>query len=78
MGGLFHYARHVNYFGDEVLFTSYVLMTGRAGLLVIPVLMAFGFVFANIPAQDLYLEERYGDEYRAYARTLKRFIPYIY
>jgi protein-S-isoprenylcysteine O-methyltransferase Ste14 len=77
-GGLFRYARHINYFGDEILFTGWVLMTGRAGLLLIPVIMAFGFIFANIPALDRYLEERYGDEYRAYAQTVKRFIPYIY
>jgi protein-S-isoprenylcysteine O-methyltransferase Ste14 len=77
-GGLFRFARHINYFGDEVLFIGWVLMTGRLGLLLIPVFMAFGFIFANIPALDRYLEERYGDEYRAYAQTVKRFIPYIY
>ena len=53
-------------------------MAGRAGLLFLPVIMAFGFVFANIPALDQYLEERYGDEYRAYAQTVKCFIPCLY
>ena len=76
-GGLFRYARHINYFGDEVLFTGWVLVTGRVALLVIPVLMALGFVLLNIPVLDRYLEERYGDEYRAYARTVKRFVPYV-
>jgi steroid 5-alpha reductase family enzyme len=77
-GGLFRYSRHINYFGDEVLFTGWVLLTGRAGLLLIPVIMACGFIFINIPALDRYLQERYGDEYRTYERTVKRFIPYIY
>jgi protein-S-isoprenylcysteine O-methyltransferase Ste14 len=77
-GGLFRYARHINYFGDEVLFTGWVLMTGRLGLLLIPVIMAFGFMFVNVPAQDRYLKERYGQEYQTYARGVKRFIPYIY
>jgi steroid 5-alpha reductase family enzyme len=77
-GGLFRYARHINYFGDEVLFTGWALVTGRAGLLLVPVIMAFGFIFANIPALDRYLEERYGDEYRAYAQKVKGFIPYLY
>jgi steroid 5-alpha reductase family enzyme len=77
-GGLFRYARHINYFGDEVLFTGWALMTGRAVLLLIPVIMALGFIFVNIPALDRYLAERYGDEYRKYARTAKRFIPYVY
>jgi protein-S-isoprenylcysteine O-methyltransferase Ste14 len=77
-GGLFRYARHINYFGDEILFTGWVLMTGRAGLLLVPVIMTFGFIFLNILALDRYLEQRYGDEYRTYARAVKRFIPYIY
>jgi protein-S-isoprenylcysteine O-methyltransferase Ste14 len=77
-GGLFRYARHINYFGDEVLFTGWVLMTGRAALLIIAVIMACGFIFANIPALDRYLQERYGDEYLTYARDVKSFIPFIY
>jgi steroid 5-alpha reductase family enzyme len=77
-GGLFQYARHINYFGDEVLFTGWVLMTGRLELLLIPAIMASGFIFANIPALDRYLEERYGDEYRSYAQKVKGFIPYLY
>jgi len=76
-GGLFRYARHINYFGDEVLFTGWVLLTGQTALLVIPILMALGFFFGNIPALDRYLAERYGDEYRVYARTVKSFIPYV-
>jgi len=77
-GGLFRYTRHINYFGDEVLFTGWVLVTGQMELLIIPGIMAFGFLFENIPALDRYLEERYGDDYRNYARTVKRFIPYVY
>lgn len=77
-GGFFRYSRHINYFGDEVLFTGWALMTGRLGLLLIPAIMASGFIFANIPALDRYLEERYGDEYRSYAQKVKSFIPYLY
>lgn len=77
-GGLFRYSRHINYFGDEVLFTGWALMTGRLGLLLIPIILAFGFIFTNIPVLDRYLEEKYGNEYHTYARTVKRFIPYLY
>ncbi len=76
--GFFRYSRHINYFGDEVLFFGWVLMTGRPALMVIPMLMLCGFVFANVPAQDRYLAERYGEEYRAYAKRTSRLIPYIY
>lgn len=77
-GGLFRYARHINYFGDEILFTGWTLITGQMELLIIPIMMAFGFLFVNIPALDRYLEERYSDDFRGYARRTKRFIPYIY
>jgi protein-S-isoprenylcysteine O-methyltransferase Ste14 len=76
--GFFQYAQHINYFGDMVLFTGWVLLTGRPALLSIPALMFCGFVFVNIPAQDRYLEERYGEEYRLYAKRTARLIPYIY
>jgi protein-S-isoprenylcysteine O-methyltransferase Ste14 len=77
-GGLLGYARHINYFGDLVLFTGWALMTGRAGLLVIPAIMVGGFVLVNIPAQDRYLAERYGEEYREYAQRVKQLVPFIY
>lgn len=77
-GGLFRLARHINYFGDEVLFTGWALLTGRPAALVVPLIMAGGFLLANIPAQDRYLAERYGDEYQAYAWRVKQFIPYVY
>ena len=77
-GGLFRYARHINYFGDEVLFTGWALITGQVELLIIPAIMAFGFLFGNIPALNRYLEERYGDDFQDYERTTKRFIPYVY
>jgi protein-S-isoprenylcysteine O-methyltransferase Ste14 len=77
-GGLFAFARHINYFGDTVLFTGWVLMTGCALLLMIPLIMVAGFVLVNIPAQDRYLAECYGEEYRQYAQRAKRFVPFIY
>jgi len=76
--GFFRLSRHVNYFGDLVLFTGWVLVAGRPALLVIPALMFAGFAFANIPAQDRYLAGRYGEEYRSYAARTARFIPYVY
>lgn len=56
--GLFRYAMHINYFGDLVLFAGWVLLAGRPVLLVVPILMLFGFVFLNIPALDHHLAAR--------------------
>jgi hypothetical protein len=76
-GGLFRYARHINYFGDLLLFTGWVL-TRRWVLLVVPVLMLLGFVFVNIPALDRYLAERYGEDFGAYAARTKKLLPFLY
>lgn len=77
-GGLFRYAMHINYFGDEVLFTGYALMTGSAWTLLVPLLMLAGFLFFNIPELDRHLRAHYGDEFEAYARRTHRFVPYLY
>lgn len=77
-GGMWNYSRHVNYFGDIVLFTGWAMMTGVPVLFVIPALMVGSFAFANVPAQDRYLAERYGEEYKAYAERTRRLIPFIY
>lgn len=76
--GLFRYAMHINYFGDELLFTGYALVTGTAWALLVPLVMAAGFVFFNIPQLDKHLREHYGSEFQEYARHTKKFVPYLY
>jgi protein-S-isoprenylcysteine O-methyltransferase Ste14 len=77
-GGLFRYSRHINYFGDELLFVGYAMVTDSVWALVVPAFMLSGFLFANIPALDHYLSRKYGDEFDAYASHTKKFIPFIY
>lgn len=77
-GGLFAWSMHVNYFGDTVLFTGWALLVGRWWALGLPAFMAAGFVFFHIPALDAYLDERYGDEHRAWAARTARFVPLLY
>ena len=36
------------------------------------------FVFMHGPMLDKYLEERYGDGFRAYAKKTKKLIPFVY
>jgi protein-S-isoprenylcysteine O-methyltransferase Ste14 len=76
--GLFQYAVHINYFGDLVLFTGWVLLTANPFLLAVPVLMLLGFVLLNIPALDRYLADRYGDAFAHYAARTKKLIPFVY
>ncbi len=77
-GGLFRYAMHINYFGDELLFTGYALITGRVWALLVPLLMLAGFLFFNIPELDRHLRAHYGAEFDAYARRTRSFVPFLY
>ena len=76
--GLFRYARHINYFGDELLFTGYALIAGSLWCLIVPALMLFGFVFVNIPMLDRYLAQKYPSEFPSYSSRTKKFLPFLY
>ena len=77
-GGLFKYARHINYFGDIVLFTGMAMVAHQIELLIIPGSMAFIFVVILIPLKENYLREKYGNEYMNYAASTKKIIPLIF
>jgi steroid 5-alpha reductase family enzyme len=76
--GLFSLSMHINYFGDIVLFSGLAMVTHRLSMLVIPLIMTVNFVFNIIPSLDRYLEKKYKDEFRDYARKTKKFIPLLY
>jgi protein-S-isoprenylcysteine O-methyltransferase Ste14 len=76
--GLFRYAMHINYFGDELLFTGYALLTGVRWMLIIPVFMLAGFVFFNIPDLDKHLRRHYGAAFEEYAKRTRKFVPFVY
>jgi steroid 5-alpha reductase family enzyme len=76
--GLFSLSMHINYFGDIVLFTGLVMVSHSLSLIVIPLIMTVNFVFNIIPSLDRYLEKKYTDEFREYAKNTKKFVPLIY
>ena len=76
--GLFGVSRHINYFGDIVLFIGFALVTHRPSMLIIPIIMSLNFVFNIIPALDRYLEKKYKDEFLDYSEKTKKFIPFVY
>ena len=76
--GLFSLARHINYFGDIVLFTGLAMVTHSLSTLFIPLIMAMNFIFNIIPSLDKYLEKKYKDEFRDYSKKTKKLIPMIY
>ncbi len=76
--GLFRYSRHINYFGDLLLFGGYALLTRLPWTGIVPLAMALNFVFFIIPAHDVYLTARYGGEFDDYARRTRKLVPFLY
>lgn len=76
--GLFGCSRHINYFGDTVLFTGFSLMTGVWWSLVIPGAMAGMFIFYHIPKLEAHLRANYGDAFVAYSEKTAKFVPWFY
>lgn len=77
-GGLFQYCRHINYFGDLLLFLGLGILARQPWTAIVPLVMALNFVFIIIPAHDAYLASRYGKEFEDYARRARRLIPFVY
>ncbi|NIM11289.1 MAG: DUF1295 domain-containing protein [Candidatus Aminicenantes bacterium] len=74
-GGMFMYSRHINYFGDVVLFTGFAIITQNMAMLFIPLFMALNFAFILIPSLEAHLERKYGEEFKIYTSRSKRFLP---
>lgn len=77
-GGLFRYSMHINYFGDCLLFTGFALIAHSFSLLLFPFFITLNFIFFIIPRLDRYLEEKYSDAFREYAKQTKKLIPFVY
>jgi protein-S-isoprenylcysteine O-methyltransferase Ste14 len=76
--GLFRLSRHVNYFGDLLLFAGCAILARQWWAAIVPAAMALNFVLVIIPAHDAYLAGRYGREFDDYARRTKKLIPLVY
>lgn len=77
-GGLFRYSRHINYFGDLLLFLGCGILTRQLWTGIVPLVMGVNFVLVIIPAHDAYLAMRYGSEFDDYARRTKKLVPLLY
>ncbi|AKP65135.1 DUF1295 domain-containing protein [Levilactobacillus koreensis] len=77
-GGLFHYAIHINYFGDVLWVLGLALLTGNPYALLVPALLLTLFVFSYIPTADRYLAAKYGADFAAYQRETKELIPFVW
>jgi hypothetical protein len=76
--GLFKYCRHMNYFGDLLLFCGFSILTQRLWTGIVPFMMGVNFVFLIIPAHDAYLTIRYRSDFEKYSQKTKKLIPFLY
>jgi protein-S-isoprenylcysteine O-methyltransferase Ste14 len=76
--GLFRHSRHINYFGDLLLFSGCAILTRQVWAGIVPLAMGLNFAFVIIPAHDAYLAARYGSEFDRYASRTSRLVPLLY
>lgn len=76
--GLFKYAKHINFFGDTVMFVGYALVSQNLMSFIPVAAITLNFVLIQIPQLDDYLLKRYGTEFIEYTLKTKKFIPFIY
>lgn len=78
VGGLFRYSRHINYFGDLLLFLGLGILTWQPWTVIVPLMMGLNFALVIIPAHDTYLAMRYGRAFDDYAAQTKKLVPFVY
>jgi protein-S-isoprenylcysteine O-methyltransferase Ste14 len=72
-GGPYRYSRNPEYIGDSLAIVGYMILTGSALAWVIGGLGVILTLLAPF-TEEPWLEERFGDEYRAYKARVPRFI----
>lgn len=79
-GGLFKYARHINYTGYSLWRAGYCLAAGGWGWGIAAFAWQYtDFVTRAVPVLNDYCEKRYGEQWEAFKRqTPYKLIPYIY
>ncbi len=73
LNGPYRYTRNPQYLGDIILFVGMSLISNSLYFLVVHILMILVFLFTPF-AEEMWLEEQYGEEYRNYKRNTARFL----
>ena len=77
-GGMSSLARHINYFGDSLWVTAWAILTRNIWSIFIPILITAMFVFVFIPSLTKHLKSHYGEDFDAWAKRTKAFVPFLY
>lgn len=75
--GLFASCRNPNFLGDILLFEGWYLLSNNNYNQLIPIFIAYNFVYKLIPDKEKYLKSKYGKEWIEYEKNTKSLFPYI-
>lgn len=76
--GLARLCIHPNYLGDLFAYSGWALAGGTMCALSLTGGQIAMFLWVVVPNADAYLAERYGDEFRAYAKKTATLIPFVH
>jgi len=76
--GLFKYSMHINYFGDSISYFGLAMITLESVCIFVSIGIIVNFIVLQIPMLDRHLGNKYGNEFKEYAKRSKKFVPFIY
>lgn len=78
-GGLFKFARHINYTGELISFVGFSFATGALWTLWVPVVMTLGMCSLSIREIEFYLSQKYREDWSEYIEDVPwLMIPGVY
>jgi protein-S-isoprenylcysteine O-methyltransferase Ste14 len=76
--GAYRFVRHPSYLGALLAFFGLGLTLGNYGSLILLVVGSWAIYIYRIEVEERALEAALGDSYRAFKKTRKRVIPFVY
>lgn len=74
--GSWRYSRHPNYFGDFLVYVSWVLLAANSWAWISPAVNLAQYAFDAIPKNENWAAKRYGPAWFDYVARTSRFIPW--
>lgn len=74
LGGPYRFTRNPDYIGQVLLCTGIGLMLDAPAVLAASILALLAVQYAIIPREERFLEQRFGDAYRAYRHRVPRWL----
>lgn len=75
--GLHTFSRNPMYFSEMILILGWTIFYGSVAVLITAVIAFLSFNYYMIPMEERVLEEHFGDAYREYKKTVRRWLGRI-